>query len=87
MIIVPCVRLFILILASLDNPPLVFSVVVVALFYLLPVVWTVCLTQQGLRVWTAKGTVITLLISVIPYLIYVLVSVEKVVELMKGALS
>ena len=87
MIIVPCARLFIFILESLDNPPLVLSIVVVALFYLLPVVWTVCLTQKGLRVWTAKGRVITLLISVIPFLIYVLVSVEKVVELMKGAFA
>lgn len=87
MIIVPAARLFILILESLDNPPIVFSIVVVALLYLLPVVWTVCLTQQGLRVWTDKGKVITLLISVIPYAIYVYISVDKVVELMKGAFS
>ncbi|MYD46535.1 MAG: hypothetical protein F4W92_09295 [Gammaproteobacteria bacterium] len=87
MIVVPCSRLFIFVLASLDDPPLVLSIVVVVLFYLLPVLWTVSLTQQGLRVWTAKGRVITLLISVIPYVLYVLLSVQKVVGLMHAAFS
>ncbi len=87
MIIVPCSRLFILVLGSLDDPPLVLSIVVLVLFYLLPVVWTVCLTQQGLRIWIAKGKGITLLISVVPYLLYVLLSVEKIVELVKGVFS
>lgn len=85
MIIVPSSRLFITILENSIDPSPVSSIVVVALFYLLPVAWTVFLTQQGLRVWTAKGKGITLLISVIPYVLYLLFSVETVVELMKGA--
>ena len=87
MIIVPSARFFITILEASDDPYPVLSIFVVALFYLLPVAWTVFLTQQGLRVWTAKGKGITFLISVIPYLLYVLFSVEKIVELMKGAFS
>ena len=87
MIIVPCSRLFILVLGSVDDPPLVLSIVVLVLFYLLPVVWTVCLTQQGLRIWIDKGKGITLLISVVPYVLYVLLSVEKIVELMEGVFS
>lgn len=87
MIIVPSSRFFITILEASENPTPVLSIVVVAVFYLLPVVWTVLLTQQGLRVWTKKGKGITFLISAIPYVFYLLFSVEKVVELMKGAFS
>ncbi len=63
------------------DPSLGVSLIVVGLCFLLPIVWTVSLSAQGLRIWTERGWVFSLGVSVLPYLVVILAYARSIVEM------
>lgn len=87
MIVMPGARVFIDVYTISDSASLFIGIVVVMLFFIIPIVWTVSLTQQGLRIWTAKGRGYCLVFSVAPYVIYGLMAIPDFVRFVDRAVS
>lgn len=66
--------------SSLGRPSLLLSVVMVSC-YLLLIVWTMCLTVQGLRIWTERPKGWYFLFCALPYALVVLWVIPDVVDL------
>ncbi|MXZ56036.1 MAG: hypothetical protein F4227_05910 [Gammaproteobacteria bacterium] len=69
------------------NPSLTVSVLVVGLGFLIPIVWTITLTIQGLRIWTEKGWAYCVGFGLLPYFLLVLVYTREIVRLFIQATS
>lgn len=67
------------------DPSLGVSLIVVGLCFLLPIVWTVNLSVQGLRIWTEKGWLFSLGVSVLPYLVVILAYAQSIVDMFMRA--
>lgn len=70
-----------------EHPSFVVSLLVIGLCFLLPIVWTVSLSVQGLRIWTQKGWAFCLSVSALPYLLLVLLYSRRIVGIFLRALS
>lgn len=87
LILVDGAAIFIDAYSEARDPLLSISVFVVAVCFLLPIVWTVILTAQGLRIWTAKGWGFCLGFSVLPYTMFVLIYIQDIVAMFMRAAS
>lgn len=67
------------------NPSPIFFFSIIVLFIILPLVWTVVLCVQGLRIWTEKGLSFCVLISLIPYFLYAVSTTPELTHLWAGA--
>lgn len=63
------------------NPSLILFVSLIVIFIILPLVWTVVLCVQGLRIWTEKGMSFCVRITLIPYFIYAVMTALDIVYL------
>lgn len=70
-----------------EHPSFLVSLLVIGLCFLLPIVWSVSLSVQGLRIWTKKGWAFCLSVSALPYLTLVLFYSRRIVEIFLRALS
>ena len=70
-----------------EDPSFFVGLVVVGLFFLLPIAWTVSLSVQGLRIWTGKGWAFCLGVSAPPYLLVILDSTKHIIEVFSRALA
>lgn len=68
------------------NPSLFFFFSIIVIFIILPLVWTVVLCVQGLRIWTDKGMSFCVRISLIPYFLYAVSTIPELIHLGTGAL-
>lgn len=81
MILVPSARWFIGTYGYFANPSLALCIVVLVLGLLLPIVWTVFITQLGLRIWTGKTRGYCVLSALVPYVLYGLSTIPDIVSL------
>ena len=81
MILAPGARQFIDIYGFSGVPTGVIGVAVVVLCLMLPAVWSICITFQGLRIWTAKGNLYCVVVSLVPYTLYVLTAIPNIIAM------
>ncbi len=63
------------------NPSPIFFVALIVIFITLPLVWAVVLCVQGLRIWTEKGMSFCVIVTVIPYFIYAVLTAVDIIYL------
>ena len=81
MILAPGARMFIDIYSFTGVPTGIIGVAVIVLCFILPTVWSICLTFQGLRIWTAKGNLYCVVVSLVPYILYVLGAIPDIIAM------
>ena len=87
MFMVPSARVFFENYETAVYPSFILSVVVLALCFLLPIIWSVYLTVRGLLVWTKNTKRWHIFFCVLPFVVIGLASFPQLLELFAEILS